>query len=158
MNAKRRWGDIFRDKFPEHVLKLGYYCVKLPTDKERSEHTREAMEAIAMELLQSTTPWSELSSIGRVGVRALIANISTLLMQIIEDSCVLVDWVYLMSPNSDRDLQVAQADEECPRPPCGLRSSPRWAAGAARRGSSNRDSSPYHSVLQRHAGNHRRYG
>ena len=106
MNAQRRWLKVFQGQ-PEvvqHVLKLGYYCVKLPDDNERAKYSREDMEERAMAFLQVTKPWSELTSVNRVGVRALVANISTLLMRIIDESYVFIGKAPMHSP-AERGFQ-----------------------------------------------------
>ena len=83
---RRKWQDILRGDARAHTLKLGYYCVRLPDDAERARYSREEMEVIATEFLRKTSPWCELYNLNRIGVRALVNDISKLLMRIIEEA------------------------------------------------------------------------
>lgn len=84
VNDRKKWEDVIQGR--SHALRLGYYCVRLPDDSERASHSRGEMETIANAFLTTTSPWSGLQGTDRLGVRALVADISKLLMQIVRES------------------------------------------------------------------------
>ncbi|KAJ3551062.1 hypothetical protein NM688_g4940 [Phlebia brevispora] len=85
IGLRTKWENIIKGVDRAHTLRLGFYCVRLPDDAERT-HSRDEMECIATEFLRTTPPWSSLHNTSRLGVRALVSDISELLMSIIEQS------------------------------------------------------------------------
>lgn len=64
-----------------HALRLGYYCVKLPDDAQRtadmmSPPSRAVRQAREMQFFQSTQPWSNLQNKSRFGVGRLLDELS----------------------------------------------------------------------------------
>lgn len=88
-SARNKWQNILKGLDHKHALVLGYYCIRLPDDEERGK-TRAEMQLIANEFLRTTQPWSGLHNTDRLGVPALVRDISDLLMGIIEESYVLM--------------------------------------------------------------------
>jgi hypothetical protein len=69
----------------QHQLKHGYYCVRLPDDEERARAiSRKESSKLATEFFNSTTPWNTVASRNRFGVHNLVADLSLILVGLIE--------------------------------------------------------------------------
>ncbi|KAJ7581757.1 P-loop containing nucleoside triphosphate hydrolase protein [Mycena floridula] len=81
--ARQRWKDIMLGR--EHVLKHGYYIVRLPDDDERSLNlSREDSQRLAREFFETTAPWSEFQNRNRFGIPGFVSDISKLLVSLLE--------------------------------------------------------------------------
>ncbi|KAJ2920967.1 hypothetical protein H1R20_g16130, partial [Candolleomyces eurysporus] len=68
-------------------LRHGYYCVKLPTDKDREAgHSRSKLEALEKTFHRRTEPWKSLNNKSRLGMRNFVENTSRLLIGLIENN------------------------------------------------------------------------
>ncbi|KAJ2932020.1 hypothetical protein H1R20_g5055, partial [Candolleomyces eurysporus] len=68
-------------------LRHGYYCVKLPTDKDREAgHSRSELEALEKTFHRTTEPWKSLDDQSRLGMRNFVENTSRLLIGLIENN------------------------------------------------------------------------
>lgn len=82
-------------------LKHGYYCVRLPNDKERLQGpSRTQLKAVETEFFETTEPWKDIADRSRLGMRNFVESTSELLISLIEtkwvDSfSVLFDYWYL---------------------------------------------------------------
>jgi len=86
-NAKRKWLDAYEGK-RDH-FSLGYYCVRLPDDDERSRNiSRSEWRSIEASFFESTPPWSETTDRGRLGIPAFVHDMGALLVELIEHKCV----------------------------------------------------------------------
>ena len=87
MQQKARWLDVIEGS--AHPLKRGYYCTRQPDDAERAAgiDATEAREAEAA-FFANTSPWRNSTQQQRFGTINLVRNLSRLLTQIIDDSCV----------------------------------------------------------------------
>ncbi|KAJ3535460.1 hypothetical protein NMY22_g6477 [Coprinellus aureogranulatus] len=66
-------------------LKHGYYCVRMPNDKERLQGlSRAQLKALETEFFENTEPWKDLADQSRLGMRNLVENTSSLLISLIE--------------------------------------------------------------------------
>ncbi len=84
-SARQKWKDVLSGK--EHVLNLGYYCVKLSDDAERAKNLpRVGREDAERVFFKTTEPWSDLQSTlgGRVGVRNTVVDLSTQLSHLLD--------------------------------------------------------------------------
>lgn len=71
----------------KHPLKHGYYCVRLPDDKERSSnHSRARIQQLASEFFDSTPPWNEIADRRRLGIPGFVSDLSKILVGLIERS------------------------------------------------------------------------
>ena len=78
--ARKKWMDIFEGR--KHRLSHGYYAVRLPLDEERSRGvSRKELATIADRYFTTNTPWKDLRALRRLGVDALVRDISRLLLQ-----------------------------------------------------------------------------
>jgi len=86
-SSRLKWKDLLEGRVEAHALKNGYYSVRLPDDRERTENlTRSESQARAAHFFDTNAPWNEIADRGRFGVPALIADISQLLLRLIESS------------------------------------------------------------------------
>ena len=88
VNARQLWLDVIEGR--EHELKHGYYCVRLPDDAQRAQRlSRSALQRIAADYFDTTSPWSEVTDRGRFGILAFVTDISVLLVSHINKLCVV---------------------------------------------------------------------
>jgi len=81
--GRKRWMDILEGR--EHATKHGYYSVRLPDDEQRARGlSRAEAHSIADDFFNSTPPWDRLIDRSRLGIPNFVANISALLVQLIE--------------------------------------------------------------------------
>ncbi|KAG6830725.1 hypothetical protein H0H92_015004 [Tricholoma furcatifolium] len=112
----QNWKDVLEGK--AHFLKHGYYCVRLPNDAERSRtKSRSDLQKFEARFFENISPWNTIADRERFGVPNFVANISELLVQLIEKKYVLVK-VFEQSTHSTPSLpalraQVAQLLLEC---------------------------------------------
>jgi GTPase SAR1 family protein len=79
VNARQLWLDVIEGR--EHKLKHGYYCVRLPDDAQRAQRlSKPALQRIAADYFDTTSPWSEVTDRGRFGILAFVTDISVLLV------------------------------------------------------------------------------
>ena len=79
-----KWKDILEGTTSN--LRHGYYCVRLPADKERDEgHSRSEHEKREKTFFSSTEPWKSLDNQSRLGMRNFLENTSRLLIGLIEN-------------------------------------------------------------------------
>ncbi|KAJ2932018.1 hypothetical protein H1R20_g5059, partial [Candolleomyces eurysporus] len=84
-SALDKWRDILEGTTSN--LRHGYYCVKLPTDKEREEgHSKSELEKREKAFFSSTEPWKSLDNQSRLGMRNFVENTSRLLIGLIENN------------------------------------------------------------------------
>lgn len=80
------WLNILQGR--KHQLRLGYYAVLLPDDKQRkSGLSRAQLDVEARNWFSSKHPWKSTSP-DRLGIPNVVSDISRLLMKIIQDSYV----------------------------------------------------------------------
>jgi hypothetical protein len=83
VNAKKTWLNVIEGH--EHPLRHGYYCVRLPDDTQRAQRlSRSALHQLAAEFFDTTSPWSEVTNRGRLGIPTFVSDISKLLVKHIE--------------------------------------------------------------------------
>ncbi|KAH9917730.1 P-loop containing nucleoside triphosphate hydrolase protein [Fomitopsis serialis] len=111
---QQRWLDIFQGRSVSHQLSLGYYVVRLPNDVERSNNlTRQELDRRAHELFASTPPWKMLLNSGRLGLPNFIADISKLLMKIVEESIPrLIDEANARLANVNQAISLLPEERE----------------------------------------------
>ncbi|KAI1782037.1 P-loop containing nucleoside triphosphate hydrolase protein [Ganoderma leucocontextum] len=84
---QKSWKDIFEGRARDHRLRLGYYAVRLPTDEDRARNVSPAqMREQAARVFDTVAPWKDLKALPgptRLGVEALIRDISPLLMRML---------------------------------------------------------------------------
>ncbi|KAG6887566.1 hypothetical protein C0992_011789 [Termitomyces sp. T32_za158] len=79
----QNWKETLEGK--QYPLKHGYYCVRLPTDAERSRNrSRIDSQRFEERFFETTSPWNTIADRARFGVPSFVANISGLLVQLIE--------------------------------------------------------------------------
>ncbi|KAG6901313.1 hypothetical protein C0995_013794 [Termitomyces sp. Mi166 len=79
----QNWKDTLEGK--RDPLKHGYYSVRLPTDVERSRNrSRTDLQKLEARFFETTSPWNTIADRARFGVPSFVANISGLLVQLIE--------------------------------------------------------------------------
>ncbi|KAF5349459.1 hypothetical protein D9757_012431 [Collybiopsis confluens] len=85
--ATAQWLDVIEDRAPRHFLRHGYYCTRQPDDDARSGGI-EAKEARENEehFFRTTSPWAKSTNPAKFGTRNLIATLSRLLVQVIDDN------------------------------------------------------------------------
>ncbi|KAG6819432.1 hypothetical protein H0H93_011920 [Arthromyces matolae] len=77
------WKDVLEGR--SFRLEHGYYCVRLPTDAERARKTsRSDFQKSAARFFQTTYPWNTIADRDRFGIPNFVANISALLVKLIE--------------------------------------------------------------------------
>ena len=80
--ARKKWEDIFEGRTEKHRLRLGYYCVRLPSDDERNRGlSSEDLGRISHRFFSTELPWKDLRKRDHLGVDRLVHDISALLMQ-----------------------------------------------------------------------------
>ncbi|KAG5640430.1 hypothetical protein DXG03_008696 [Asterophora parasitica] len=80
---RQKWRDVIEGK--SHPLKHGYYCVRLPDDDERKRNlSRAESQKIAADFFEAIAPWNAIADRNRFGVPNFVANISELLVKLIE--------------------------------------------------------------------------
>jgi len=82
LGARKKWQDVLEDK--EHKLKHGYYCVRLPDDRQRLQLTKAEFQREADRYFTTTPPWSQMAVQNRFGVPNLVKDVSKLLVELIE--------------------------------------------------------------------------
>jgi hypothetical protein len=88
ISSRQKWKDVLQDR--SHKLNLGYYCVRLPDDEERTRNiSHSEMQRIATELFDTTAPWNDVEARDRFGISNLVSNLSKLLIGLIENTLVL---------------------------------------------------------------------
>jgi hypothetical protein len=90
--ARQKWKEILEGG-SKHGLRLGYYCVRLPDDKERTRDiSRGEVDRVAHDFFNTTPPWREILAKDpqRFGIPSLVSDVSVRLTSIIEKSYVLV--------------------------------------------------------------------
>ncbi len=87
---QKSWRDIFAGHAREHKLRLGYYAVRLPTDEDRERKmTPSQVREQAARVFDTVAPWKDIKALPgptRLGVEALIRDISPLLMRMLIDA------------------------------------------------------------------------
>ncbi|KAH0580177.1 hypothetical protein H2248_001700 [Termitomyces sp. 'cryptogamus'] len=79
----QNWKDTLEGKL--YPLKHGYYCVRLPNDAERNRNRSHVdFQKLESRFFESTSPWNTIADRARFGVPSFVANISGLLVQLIE--------------------------------------------------------------------------
>ncbi|KAJ7223681.1 P-loop containing nucleoside triphosphate hydrolase protein [Mycena haematopus] len=83
-NMRNQWLDVIEGR--KHPLNHGYFCTRQPDDDERSKKITVAQARRAeTDFFASTAPWSTTTHKERFGTENLVATLSTLLIQIIND-------------------------------------------------------------------------
>ncbi|KAF7974104.1 hypothetical protein HWV62_13427 [Athelia sp. TMB] len=83
--ARDNWVKVLQGK--EHVLKHGYYCVRLPDDDERRRNlSRASSQQASMDFFQRTLPWAQITGADRrrLGIPGFISDVSRLLISMTE--------------------------------------------------------------------------
>lgn len=83
------WLDVIEGRrFP---LRHGYYCTRQPDDEERANGiTPSQARSAEQDFFSKTSPWSRSTRPQQFGTNNLIANLSKLLSQVIDDAYVSV--------------------------------------------------------------------
>ena len=87
-SRRQMWKEIIegRSKSPNHALKQGYYCVRLPSDEERARKpSRADFESLAAQFFDTKEPWKTIAERRRFGVPNFVRDVSTLLVKVIEN-------------------------------------------------------------------------
>lgn len=85
INKQRRWADVLEGNL--HSTKHGYFCTRLPDDKERLEGiTPDAARKAETSFFDTKEPWATSSRRERCGTHALVNYVSDLLTQFIRES------------------------------------------------------------------------
>lgn len=85
--ARDLWLDVLEGR--RHPLNHGYYCTRQLDDAERGEGLSSSEARIReANFFAKTTPWATSSSKDRFGTPNLVKMLSTLLVNIISDTCV----------------------------------------------------------------------
>ncbi|KIK61582.1 hypothetical protein GYMLUDRAFT_224459 [Collybiopsis luxurians FD-317 M1] len=83
IGSRQRWKDVLQGKI--HVLRHGYYCVRLADDDERSKKlSRAESEERSTDFFANKEPWSNFEDRSRFGVPNFVKDISQLLLAMIE--------------------------------------------------------------------------
>lgn len=83
LSALQSWQDILGG-FKSN-LSHGYYCVKMPDDRQRQEGlTRAKLAALEAEFFRDTSPWKHLPDQSRLGMANFVDSTSKLLVRLIE--------------------------------------------------------------------------
>ena len=94
-SALQKWKEILLStSSPHHVLKHGYYCVRLADDVQRASDielgtSRTDKQARELEFFLDTEPWASLRTgggRGRFGVVNLVAETSKLLTGLLNEA------------------------------------------------------------------------
>lgn len=66
-------------------LKHGYYCVKMPDDRQRSQGLkRSELTKLEADFFEKTAPWKNLRDRSRLGMPNFVESASQLLIRLIE--------------------------------------------------------------------------
>ncbi|KAJ2932036.1 hypothetical protein H1R20_g5061, partial [Candolleomyces eurysporus] len=83
LSLQKTWKNILEGN--EWKLKHGYYCVKMPDDRERQKNsTKREWEKIEADFFDKKEPWKSISDRSRFGMRNFVENTSKLLVALIE--------------------------------------------------------------------------
>jgi vacuolar protein sorting-associated protein 1 len=89
-SSQKKWKEILQGDGDTDKLKHGYYCVRLPDDVERSQNiARRVLIQQAADFFDKTPPWKDVTDRSRFGIPSFVANVSTLLVQLIEQTFVI---------------------------------------------------------------------
>ncbi|KAF9220695.1 hypothetical protein BS17DRAFT_810582 [Gyrodon lividus] len=117
ISARKKWHDIIEGHDRDHALALGYYCVRLPDDSERSSRlSRSELQQRAATFFDTTAPWNEVADRGRFGIPAFVKDISRLLIKLMEKS--------LPKLKEDVEKLLASCNEELGSLPAPLATDP----------------------------------
>lgn len=90
-NARNLWLDIIEGR--NHVLRHGYYCTRQPDDAEREAGiTMVEARTAEVKFFTDNTPWSTSRQKLRFGTENLVSTLSNLLMQVINERYVGVQY------------------------------------------------------------------
>jgi hypothetical protein len=94
--ARDLWLDVLEGR--RHPLLHGYYCTRQLDDAERAEGVSSSEARIReADFFAKTAPWATSSSQERFGTPNLVKTLSTLLVTIINDTCVsFLDFVVIL--------------------------------------------------------------
>jgi len=85
ISSRQKWKNILSGTDESATLSLGYYCVKLSDDAERSKNLSRSERDIAEKsFFESTEPWSLMLESGRFGVRRTVADLSKELSNLLD--------------------------------------------------------------------------
>ncbi|KAF7351392.1 hypothetical protein MSAN_01570900 [Mycena sanguinolenta] len=83
-NMRDQWLDVIEGR--RHPLNHGYFCTRQPDDDERNNKITPAQARRAeINFFSATAPWSTTTHKDRFGTENLVATLSALLIQIIND-------------------------------------------------------------------------
>jgi hypothetical protein len=80
-SARDRWVRTIEGK--EEHLQLGYYCVRLPNERERSRSLPEEARIVEDEFFSLNSPWQEMKDRTHLGIPAFLHSISNILVNLI---------------------------------------------------------------------------
>ena len=89
--ARDNWVKVLQGK--EHVLKHGYYCVRLPDDDERRRNlSRASSQQASIDFFLRTSPWAQFTGADRhrLGIPGFISDVSRLLISMTERASVFL--------------------------------------------------------------------
>ncbi|KAF8885412.1 P-loop containing nucleoside triphosphate hydrolase protein, partial [Gymnopilus junonius] len=90
--ARETWKAILEGRKDEHVMRHGYYCVRLPDEEERKRKiSRLEAEELASTFFDTNAPWNTMETRNRFGIPNFVKNISELLIELIERK----SWPYI---------------------------------------------------------------
>ncbi len=85
--SRKEWLEILDGTHEKHALKLGYFCVKLSDDAERSPpDERDRHEAMEDAFFANSPPWDQFQNRGQLGVKNLVKNLSKNLMALLDNA------------------------------------------------------------------------
>ncbi|KAI0791138.1 P-loop containing nucleoside triphosphate hydrolase protein [Abortiporus biennis] len=83
--ARDLWLDVLEGR--RFSLRHGYYCTRQPDDDERSQGITTQQARVAEQVFfAKTSPWSKSTQQNRFGTNNLVASLSKLLTQVIDDT------------------------------------------------------------------------
>jgi hypothetical protein len=89
ISQRNRWVEIIEGRSENHKLRHGFYCVRLPDDAERTQHTsRSELQRRATDYFDTTSPWKDVTDRHRFGIPGFVSDVSRLLIELIEEACV----------------------------------------------------------------------
>jgi len=80
-SAKARWVQTIEGK--NDPLQLGYYCVRLPNERERLRGLPEEARIVEEEFFSLNSPWREMKDRTHLGMPAFLNSISDILVNLI---------------------------------------------------------------------------
>jgi hypothetical protein len=93
IGGREKWKAVLEGR--EHTTRHGYFCVRLPDEDERARHiTTHEAQKLATAFFDATDPWSDMKDRSRFGVPNFVANISELLVNLIEKKYVHVKKIF----------------------------------------------------------------